>query len=104
MEKGTTNGVITDANGKFTIDISEGKAVLQISYIGYKTQEIPVKGKKDLVITLEEDSEVLDEVVVVGYGTQKKESVVGSVQTIQPGELKVPSSNCRQVSPDVCPA
>ena len=93
VEKGTTNGVITDANGKFTIDISEGKAVLQISYIGYKTQEIPVKGKKDLVITLEEDSEVLDEVVVVGYGTQKKESVVGSVQTIQPGELKVPSSN-----------
>lgn len=93
LEKGTTNGVITDADGKFAIEVPNDKVTLQVSYIGYKTQEIPVKDKTNLVIVLEEDSEVLDEVVVVGYGTQKKESVVGSVQSIKPSDLKVPSSN-----------
>lgn len=92
--KGSTIGVITDIDGNFSIEVSDKNAIIQISYIGYKTQEISVAGiKKTLVIKMEEDSETLGEVVVVGYGTQKKESVVGSVQSVKPGELKVPSSN-----------
>ena len=67
LEKGTTNGTITDFDGNFVLTVSEN-AVLQISYIGYQTQEISVKGKKNLVVTLKEDTEVLEEVVVVGYG------------------------------------
>lgn len=93
LEKGTSNGVITDADGKFSINVSSKKAILQISYIGFKTQEVTVGNQVFFDISLEEDSEALDEVVVVGYGTQKKESIVGSIQTVQPTELKVPSSN-----------
>ena len=65
LEKGTTNGTITDFDGNFKLTVGP-KAVLQISYIGYKTQEIPVANKTKLNITMEEDTEVLDEVVVVG--------------------------------------
>lgn len=90
---GTMIGVVSDVDGKFTIDVPSAKSVLKISYIGYKTQSIPVNGKKELIVILEDDSKSLEEVVVVGYGTQKKESVVGSVQMIKPAELKVPSSN-----------
>lgn len=93
LEKGTNNGVITDVDGKFSINVSSKNAVLQISYVGFKTQEITVGNETFFDISLEEDSETLEEVVVVGYGTQKKESVVGSVQTVQPSSLKVPSSN-----------
>jgi hypothetical protein len=77
VEKGTTNGVITDLDGNFKLTVSNvEKAVLQISYVGYKTQEISVNGKTLLEVVLKEDTELLDEVVVVGYGAQKKESVV----------------------------
>lgn len=72
LEKGTTNGTITDFNGNFTLNLSSSNATLVFSYIGYVSQEIPAKGKKNLTITLKEDSETLDEVVVVGYGTQKR--------------------------------
>ena len=72
---GTSTGTVTDFDGNFKLTVGP-KAVLQISYIGYKTQEIPVANKTKLNITMEEDTEVLDEVVVVGYGAQKKESVV----------------------------
>ncbi|MDR0698794.1 MAG: carboxypeptidase-like regulatory domain-containing protein, partial [Tannerella sp.] len=77
MEKGTTNGTMTDMDGNFSL-ITANNAVLQISYIGYITQEISVlsenKGRenKPILITLLEDNQMLDEVVVVGYGTQKK--------------------------------
>ena len=80
LEKGTTNGTITDLDGKFILTVNEN-AVLQISYVGYTTQEVPVKGKTSFNITLKEDSEMLEEVVVVGYGAQKKESV-GSVRCV----------------------
>ncbi|WP_288179923.1 carboxypeptidase-like regulatory domain-containing protein, partial [Bacteroides sp. CAG:633] len=66
LEKGTTNGTITDLDGKFILTVNEN-AVLQISYVGYTTQEVPVKGKTSFNITLKEDSEMLEEVVVVGY-------------------------------------
>lgn len=69
LEKGTTNGTITDLDGKFTLSVSSN-AVLQISYIGYKTLE--VKSSPNMRVILKEDTETLDEVVVVGYGVQKK--------------------------------
>ena len=81
VEKGTTNGTVTDLDGKFTLAVQDN-AVLQVSYIGYITQEIPVKGNRQLNITLQEDSKSLDEVVVVGYGTQKKVNLTGSVDVI----------------------
>lgn len=96
LEKNTQNGVITDFNGEFTITVSPN-AALQISYIGYKTQEISVGDKTLLTITLVEDSEMLDEVVVVGYGAQKKESVVGAISQISSKELlKSPAANVSQ--------
>lgn len=85
--KGTTNGTITDFNGNFTLN-APAHAVLVVSYIGYKTQEIPVDGRKNLDIVLKEDTEVLDEVVVVGYGTQKKATLTGSVSQVGGDELK----------------
>ena len=80
--KGTTNGSITDFDGKFTLsDVPEG-ATIEISFVGYKTQSIPVKGRTAFNIVLEEDTEVLDEVVVVGYGVQKKSDVTGSLTSV----------------------
>lgn len=70
--KGTTNGTITDFDGKFTLSNVPEKGIITITYIGYKGQDIPVAGKSTLKVTLAEDTETLDEVVVVGYGTQKK--------------------------------
>ena len=79
IEKGTTNGGITDINGKFTLTVKPG-ATLKISYIGYQTQE--VKAARTMKIILKEDSELLQEVVVVGYGTQKKANLTGAVATV----------------------
>lgn len=89
--KGTTNGAITDIDGNFAIDVVPGQTLV-ISFIGFKKQEILVKEQTQLSITLEEDQTQLGDVVVVGYGNQKKASVVGSVQSIKPAELKVPST------------
>lgn len=83
MEKGTTNGTITDLDGKFSLNVS-AKAVLHISYIGYKSQDIPVSQlKKGAVITLKEDTEVMDEVVVIGYGTQRKGDVTSAIASVK---------------------
>ena len=79
VEKGTTNGGITDLNGKFTLTVTPG-ATLKISFVGYQTQE--VKAAKTMRITLKEDTEMLDEVVVVGYGVQKKANLTGAVSTV----------------------
>ena len=83
MEKGTTNGTITDFDGKYTLKVKSAQSVLTISYIGYKTQEIPVGngGKKD--ITLQDDSELMDEVVVIGYGTQRKGDVTSAISSVK---------------------
>jgi hypothetical protein len=72
LVKGTTNGIITDIDGKFTLNDVPETGTIQISYIGYKTQEISAKNKTELKVVLVEDNEMLDEVVVVGYGVQKK--------------------------------
>ena len=91
--KGTNRGTSTDFEGNFTLEDIDENAILVVSYIGYQTQEVQVAGKSVLNITLISDSQLLDEVVVVGYGTQTKESLVGSVTQVNPSELKVPSSN-----------
>jgi len=85
VEKGTTNGTITDIDGKFTLDVSSN-AILAISYIGYKANETPIS--KDLnSIVLKEDNEMLDEVVVVGYGTMKKKDLTGSISNVKAENL-----------------
>ena len=81
--KGTTNGVITDLDGKFSLEAAPG-SIIEISYIGYMTQEIPVTAQTStLQITLKEDSQSLDEVVVVGYGVQKKKLVTGATLQVK---------------------
>lgn len=81
MVKGTTNGTITDMDGKFLLDVPKG-ATLVVTYVGFANQEISVGNQKKLSITLREDSEALDELVVVGYSTQKKVNLTGSVSTV----------------------
>ena len=89
LEKGTTNGVITDIDGNFTLNVSSPDAVVVISYIGYKTVEIPASDTKAFQkIVMREDSEVLAEVVVVGYGSQKKETLTGAVTVVDDKMLK----------------
>ncbi len=89
MEKGTSNGTITDFDGNFSLNVS-AKSVLQISYIGYKTQEIPVSQlKAGAVITLKEDTEVMDEVVVIGYGTQRKGDVTSAISSVKAEDFTV---------------
>ncbi|OUO54814.1 hypothetical protein B5F77_02485 [Parabacteroides sp. An277] len=80
--KGTTTGTITDLDGKFMLNDVPAGAVLQISYIGYTTQEIPVGNQTEFTIDLKEDSQSLDELVVVGYGVQKKVNLSGAVQAV----------------------
>ena len=82
MEKGTSNGTVTDLDGNFSLDVQPG-AVLVISYIGYTTQEIPVGNRTNISVTLSEDSDVLEEVVVVGYGVQKKKLVTGATVQVK---------------------
>lgn len=82
LEKDTTNGVITDIDGRFVLNLTSEKSIIVISYIGYKTLEVGAGSGSLGMITLKEDSEMLDEVVVVGYGAQKKKTLTGSVAVI----------------------
>ena len=82
VEKGTTNGTITDMSGNFVLSVNPN-AVLSVSYIGYDSKYIQVKDRSSFTISLEEDSELLDEVVVVGYGTMKKKDLTGAVGTLK---------------------
>lgn len=94
--QGSSEGTITDVDGKFTLKVSSN-AKLEFSYIGYIKQVVGVNGKTNLVVVLEEDTKAIDEVVVIGYGTQRKESVTGSVASVK-GDImrEVPSSNITQ--------
>lgn len=87
VEKGTTNGTITNVDGKFSLNVASGDATLIISYIGYVSSEVAVKGQSSVSVTLKEDSETLDEVVVVAYGTQKRANLTGSVDVVNSKEL-----------------
>ena len=82
MEKGTSNGTVTDIDGNFSLDVRPG-AVLVISYVGYATQEIPVGNQSIFNITLSENADMLEEVVVVGYGVQKKKLVTGATVQVK---------------------
>ena len=86
VEKGTSNGVVTDLNGKFTLNVKPG-AKLVISYIGYTTQEITVGNQSNFNVTLVEDNAALDEVVVIGYGVQKKKLVTGATVQVKGDEI-----------------
>ena len=77
VEKGTTHGVTADFDGNYTLEVSGPNAILVVSYIGFKTKEVPVNGKQTVNIVLQEDLAQLEEVIVVGYGTQRdRKSVV----------------------------
>ena len=85
--KGTANGTITDIDGNFILSDVPTNGTIQVSFVGYKTLEIPVKGQTSFSLTLMDDTEVLDEVVVVGYGTMKKSDLTGSVGSISSEKL-----------------
>lgn len=88
MEVGSNaNGMVTDIDGNFTLQVAEG-ATLEVSYIGYKTQRVKAVAGRSMNIRLEEDAELLDEVVVVGYGTQSKKSLTGAVGTMDMKEIE----------------
>ena len=98
QEKGTSNGAITDIDGKFSVKLSPeatgGGKILIFSYIGYKTQEVSLDGRTNIEVTMSEDTEQLEEVVVVGYGVQKKSSLTASVASVSNKEIvKTMSSN-----------
>ena len=94
LVKGTTNGTITDMDGKFTLRDVPESAVLVISYIGYLDHEASVAGQHTLHIRLKEDTQKLDEVVVVGYGVQKKVNMTGSISNVKADELTaIPNTN-----------
>ncbi|MDR1337388.1 MAG: TonB-dependent receptor [Tannerella sp.] len=96
MEKGTTNGTVTDLGGRFTLDVLPG-AALAVSFIGFVSQEIAVGSRTDLNITLAEDNQALEEIVVVGYGVQKKVNLSGAVQQVSSKELSSrPITNANQ--------
>lgn len=83
LEKGTTNGVITNIDGQYTLKVRNANSVLSFSYIGYKTQEIIIGNNRQFNVTLHDDTELLDEVVVIGYGTQKKGDVTSAISSMK---------------------
>ncbi|WP_461134055.1 SusC/RagA family TonB-linked outer membrane protein [Spirosoma lituiforme] len=92
--KSTTTGSVTDTDGRYTLTAPSGAAALVFSYIGYTTQEVPIAGKSTINLTLATDTKSLNEVVVVGYGTQRKETITGSVVAVKGADLvKSPTTN-----------
>ena len=87
--KGTTNATVTDLDGKFSISVPSEKSVLVFSFVGMKSQDVAVGKNRNLEIVLKENSEVLDEVVVIGYGTMKKSDLTGAVSSFRPDEKDV---------------
>lgn len=87
VEKGTTNGTMTDLDGKFMLDVVPG-SIVQVSYIGYITREFKSTNESTFTVELKEDIEALEEVVVVGYGTQKKVNVIGSIAMVGSEKLE----------------
>ncbi|MFC0184104.1 SusC/RagA family TonB-linked outer membrane protein [Pseudarcicella hirudinis] len=98
LVKGTQKGVTTDAKGQFKISVADGNAVLVFTSVGYKKQEVTIGGKTQLNISLQLDTQSLEEVVVVGYGTQKKKDLTGSVSSVPVKDIdKVPVSRADQM-------
>ena len=86
MEKGTANGIVTDLDGNFNLNVSPSNK-LQISYVGFQTQELSIGSNRSFKIVLKEDTELLDEVVVVGYGSVKKSDLTGAVASVSTQDL-----------------
>lgn len=97
MELGTTNGTVTNLDGKFELKVSNDKVSLVFTYVGFITKTVAVSGQKVVNVTLDPDVKAIDEIVVVGYGTQRKEAVTGSVASVK-GDImrEVPASNVSQ--------
>lgn len=91
--KGSKTGVISDVDGHFSIPVNSSKDILIVSYIGYKTREVPVEDLGVINIQMQADDETLDEVVIVGSGTQKKVSITGAISTVKGSDLKMPTSS-----------
>lgn len=85
--KGTSTGTISDIDGNFVLEVDGNAELLEVSYIGYKTQDIPLKGKKEFTIVLKEDTETLDEVVVVGYGTTSKRKATAAISSVNADDI-----------------
>ncbi|MCB9080095.1 MAG: TonB-dependent receptor [Lewinellaceae bacterium] len=97
LVKNSTSGTITDMDGSFTLEVPDAYATLVFSYIGYTSQEIPLGGRTNLEVILREESQLLNEVVVVGYGTQRKSDLTGSVGSVKSEELqKIAAANVTQ--------
>ncbi len=96
VEKGTTNGTITDVNGNYSITVSSPQATLVFSYVGYVDQEVPVNGKTQIDVTLSENVQNLDEIVVIGYGTRRKKDLTSSISSVQSDIIdKLPSASAQ---------
>ena len=96
IEKGTNNGTVTDFDGNFSLSVP-ANATLSISFIGFATQEIPVAGKTDFSIVLQDDNQILSEVVVVGYGTMRKSDLTGAVGSLGTKDMEnTPVANIGQ--------
>ncbi|MDR2497631.1 MAG: TonB-dependent receptor [Tannerellaceae bacterium] len=87
VEKGTSNGIITDIDGKFHLTVNNAQSVLIVSYVGYLSQEITIGSKTEFYVTLIEDSKLIDEIVVIGYGTQRKADVTSAVTSVKAEEF-----------------
>ena len=98
IEKGTTNGTVTNLDGEYTITVSDENAILSFSFVGYLQEEVPVNGKSEINMVLAEDIASLDEVIVVGYGSLKKRDIVGSVSTIDNKTIENNKSSASFVS------
>ena len=88
IEKGQPNGVLSGSDGNFEIEVVDDQATLVFSYIGYTTVEVPVNGQSTLIVSLEEAITNLDEVVIVGYGVQKKKVVTGAISKVKAEDLE----------------
>lgn len=97
VEKGTANGTSTDVDGNFVLTVANGNAVLTLSYIGYETQEVALNSRTSLVVRLQPSSAVLEEMVVIGYGVQRKSDLTGAVGTVKGKDLeRIPTASVEQ--------
>ncbi len=97
MIQGTSTGTVTDFDGNFSLTAPDSKATLVFSYLGFKTLQMQLGGKTSVIVQMEENAQSLDEVVIVGYGVQKKETLVGSISSIKSQDIvSVPASNLTQ--------
>jgi len=95
--KGTTQGAVTDLNGVYTLEVDDASSTLVFSYVGYTTKEVSIDGQTEIMVTMQVDKVGIDELVVVGYGTQRKGNLTGSIASVKGDELVIsPVANTSQ--------